>query len=247
MKGHRPATKLLVGLLFISLSLSSYAAQFTGTTAGIFINPQAPCVGGIICDGLGTDTVTWGSPATTLGPSGVTFTPASFDVDAGIPFKLGTVTLLNRELSLDTYPDFFDLRITSFITNQNATSSRTLKMHQVTTTNIGDPRSDADWISFSPDLAAYAFFVLEDEAEGVELWSTFFLPAAARGSLSASDAALQPILGPIFFGAVLGPNGFIASNPEVPEVSTGVLTSTSLLLLLGLGLRRRSKRVAQLL
>jgi len=238
MSHDRLSVCLVIGALL--LTANSYAAQYTGFSEGTFDNPRAACVGTITCQGLGTSSITWGTAASDTGSSGVIFNPLPFDVDAGVRFKFGTVTLLNRPIVADSAPDHFDLTINLVITNQNATSTRVLDMLQVSTPNTGDPIADSDWISFYPDLAEKSFFVEEDLSETVELWTSFVPAMNDAVGLKALAVQLQPAIGPVSFGAVLGPNGFVGDNP-IPEASTGLLTSGSLVLL-ALGSRLRSRR-----
>ena len=155
-----------------------HAGMFTGSTSGVFDNPLPACIAPIVCAGLGTASVSWGEPVT--GSSSVTFTGVSFDVNAGVPLTVGRVTLENREILTGTFPDSFDLTITAVIANLGINVSRKVNMPQVSTPNLGvDPRADADWIAFVPDIAKNSFFVLEDSSDTVELIAQF-LPGPIR-------------------------------------------------------------------
>jgi hypothetical protein len=213
------------------------AAQYVGFTTASFGNPTPPCDLPVTCTGLGTSAITWGEPASDQGASGVVFTPANFDVEAGVLFTLGTLTLENRPLIGGTFPDYFSLVITYHLSDQ--VSRQSLRMLQVSTPNVGDRVRDADWISLSPDLAEMAFFVFEDESESVRLLTAFEPALGARGLL-ASALPPQARLQPIQFGDVLGPNGFVGPIP-VPEPGTWLLMSGSLSLLALRMVRIRSR------
>ncbi len=236
---YRLFRSALSAALFL-LAGALQAGQFIGTTSGVFYNPQPPCVPPILCSGVNTATVSWGSPMT--GTSSATFAPASFDVDPGVTFTVGYATLSNRTIVLNTSPDYFTLTITASIDNIGSSAvdvSRTVTMQQVSTQNTNDPIASEDWITFIPDIAAKSFFVLEDSSETVEL-KAVLLPGPQISSflLDAVEPSLRLEL--VGFGNVLGPNGFVADTPT-PEPGSLLVAAGALLLGL-VRLKRRSGR-----
>jgi hypothetical protein len=212
--------------LLIWFAAGLNAATYMGTSSGIFDSPQPDCIAPVVCSGLGTGTISWGTGDTQPEGSILTFTPQMFDVDVGDTFVIGTLTLANRPVVSGSAPTSFRLQLGA------AGFTKDVTMVQVGTANVGTPEENADYLYFLddvfPDVSATSFFVLEESTASVELRA-----AIAGGILPfglSAQAQLAPELRLEFrgFGEVSG-EGFLAPNPSVPEPGTLLVVAAGLL------------------
>jgi hypothetical protein len=132
-------TAAVAGLL---LAANAQAGSFQGTTSGIFLNPTGPGVPDHVT-GVGTDTFTWGSTAS----SSLHFAGTSFDTDPGVVFGLGDLTYANATSAIGTGAESVDLAVTlTFSVPSIPGEDFTYTFNLVNTVNNNDADASADII-----------------------------------------------------------------------------------------------------
>lgn len=143
-------------LLFASLlatSLTANAAFFEGSTSGVFVNPQGPS--GMVTSGVGTNSFSWGDPATThcwgcTSPSSLTFHGLNFAANVDDTFALGVMKFYNGTIWAGTEATSVDFSLTfNFTSPNNFVESFTYDFALDNTPNTGDPNDDADSVKLT--------------------------------------------------------------------------------------------------
>jgi hypothetical protein len=179
-----------------------------GTDTGIFVNASP----GATTTGLNTSTFKWGTGSD---PSSLTFTPAPFDGNPGISFKVGTITYHNGT-TFGGEATSVDLRNSFNLTNvpeKNFIFTTTISIN--TTENTTDPVASADQVRFANN--GPQFNVQEGNTASADLFMTLStgltLPAGSGfdSAFSASPFDPSPNFNVTSVGlANASPGGFVA-------------------------------------
>ncbi len=159
--------------LFFNRFATSDAPIDGSTTEAIFINPEPVCVDPVVCTGIDTNSITWGSPASGSAPGSLSVAGTNFSTTFDLPFVIGTLSYFNgstflgteltgADLSLELTVDIPDLGIDDLVLNslRGVTINNTL--------NTSDPIASADFVTIAPPPGLSSgfgnnFHVLEGE------------------------------------------------------------------------------------
>ena len=195
-----------------------------GTSGGEFINSTPTCPPAT-CNGLGTNSIFFGTPDPGNTPNGLAFTGRGFSVPVGVPFVLGLLQFQNS--STTNAIDAVDLRLhtTALDGNPIFTQTVTENLTLAQTFNTGNPEADADFIYLTRHPEFGSFRVFEGQVSSVEMLG-IFTPLNVAGFGQSFN------LGFAGFGDVGDPNvAFInpsVTSTGVPEASTGLLLTSGM-------------------
>ncbi len=144
-------------LVFIS---PVQAATVTGSSSGVFTNPEGPP--GMVVYGAGTSNFSWGTgygtPASALNFGGNFFT-----AETGELFSFGTLSYYNGSTVVGTEANRVDLSIQfSLIAPTGVTENVTYDLGLINTPNTGNPNASADYVNWA-NMNSSSYF----EANGV--------------------------------------------------------------------------------
>lgn len=146
------ATTTLVGFASLSLTSSVQAAPpFIGSSTGTWGTPT-PSDSSIVFTGVGTNTFTWGDASGFgTGPNSLSFAGNPFSTNVETPFQVGNLTYFNGTTAIGTTPNSVPLNVLlSFTDPSGLNQDFNFDFNLVSTTNIGDPEADADFV-FPPN------------------------------------------------------------------------------------------------
>jgi hypothetical protein len=201
------------------------AADFDGTSTGIFNNPVGGS--GMVTSGVGTSTFTWGTPFGTINPSSLSFTGTAFSGFYETEFSFGTLDYYNGTIAGGSGADAVDLVATlAFTTPSGVTQNFTFTFQLINTPNTSDPEESADYVYLDQLFDPSASFTVG----GVTYYLQFTRFAVASGGgfttvhsfhvFEDDDATAQ-----IF--------GKLTATPQTPIPGTALLLGSGLLGLTG--------------
>jgi len=182
----------------VLLVTSNANGNLTGTiSGGTFSVPSPPCVGTVVCAGVGTNTFSWGDTSSTL-----TFTPGSADpitaaafipgsafnnVPLGVQFVMGRLSFSNSATTIGTEVSGVTLTLLTGTVVGNAGENSAIYSNQLVpvllgienTPNTADPLASADIVTILANLSCtpcdgnVRFNVLEGESTSVLLLGRF--------------------------------------------------------------------------
>jgi hypothetical protein len=194
------------------------ADPIQGTGSAVFVNPQPTCPPAV-CTGIGTESITWGSPGSDAGDqsSSLSFHGRAFTTPgSGVYeiFVIGDMDYFNGNIKGGTGIDSVDFCVEADITTpapQKVSACRTITI--VNTPNTSDdPRKNADSVTME---TVVDFFVYEGESANATIEARF-LGSPARATRSDEQVALE--LEIVGFGEVTGGSGFLKTSVYVPLI-----------------------------
>jgi len=232
-------TALLAAASSALLPANAAAQLGTGTVSASFNSPTPACITTTeynllppgtrvpVCDGMGTDAISWGDPGTIgIGQSAFSFARREFiDVPLGQKFVLGTLTYFNGTIFVGTEISEVFLNIQTFSSQSAFNQMLSLPLSIVQTVNQGiSPLADADFLFFSNALQFGSFRVLEGNFATVEILGSF-------NSLNNEG-----------FGQIIAGEGFLSPSVGIiPEPGTLGLCAFGVVTLLGVSRRRTAR------
>ena len=149
-------------LLGVSAGIFPVSLAVEGSSAGTFVNPQGPA--GMITDGVGTSTFTWGVPFNSTSVSSkLEFAASSFAAITEEEFSLGTLTFTNGTIVGSSDADTVDLKIdVTFSSPDTISQSFVYNLQLIDTPNISgtSQEAQADMVKLS-SYNARAVIVLD--------------------------------------------------------------------------------------
>ncbi len=148
----------------------------TVTSSGIWIDPVTTSTS--VVTGVGTSTVTWGTPASGSFSSQLTFRSLTNQVRVEQEFRLGTLELRNGAILLDTEISGINLNLTVGVNSQPLNLIQSFDIENTLNSDTGTPSQNADYIrmgipasgTITIDSQQYSLtilgFLLVDSAEG---------------------------------------------------------------------------------
>jgi len=175
----------IFALALFVVSLTGHAAPVigSGSLSGSFVNASPACVPTAaavqpqpICDGLGTDLISWGDPGNFgVGQSSFSFAPRPFtNLAQGEVFVMGLLTFYNGTIFIGSEINSVELEVTSTSTTLAFNQVLNLPLQIVQTRNLNiDPVADADFLFFQNASQFGSFRVLEGQFATVEMLGRF--------------------------------------------------------------------------
>jgi hypothetical protein len=227
----------VVALLFATVNAS---ANFIGTASGVFTSTNPVCGGATICSGVGTNSITYGTPLQGSFASAETFTGAHINA-LSQAVSIGDLAFANGATISGTEIQNFSLTI-NFTADAGSPSVDPLVLgfRVFSTPNVGTPQQNADRITLltindltilqtqqflqGNGVANNSFNVLEGLSTPVQILAHFSSPTFAG------------------FGVIADPQAGFLSQASVPEPSTPGLIAIGLAGLFLFGSGKVSKR-----
>ena len=243
-------------VLAAAATLASSAQADPITISGTFIATSAACgTGTVVCSGVGTSQVSWGTPvAPTVRQSSLRFTPSTtLDASGIMPgdvITLGTLRFVNGTAELGTWINSATLEIDTGV----FADPLRFVINTVNTLCVGDEHPDvcADYIHFRDSDVFGSFRVREGFHGTVEVKGLVgSLSLYGFGQVVGFGAAdpmtmTEEELGPSFDPSVLPPDlqaAFLDPSVYHPTANPApVPEPTTLLPLIGLGLAAARRR-----
>lgn len=245
----RPAGLLAGATVVVALATGAPPAQAGAIPlTGAFIATGPTCgTGAVVCDGVGTSTVSWGDPVpgTTL-QSSLTFTPSTVldatEIRPGNVITLGTLRLVNGTAALGSWIHSATLEIDM----KGFTPNLTFVVNTINTLCVGGEPNDvcADYIHFRDSEVFGSFGVWEGfhgtvEVKGLvgSLSLAGFGDVVGVGVANQVTGEIGPSIDPNLLPPDLQPAFRYPSTqpPTVPEPVT--------VLLLGVGVAAVGRRI----
>lgn len=217
------ATCLFAVVCALLSAPASAVTVFEGAFSNIEPDGSNPDVSGV-----GTDTLTWGTPVNSTGPSSISYQAYNVAEDlifSGQPFRMGRMTFRNGMIELGTGISSALLFIDPFFSDDDFISSLDsfpLRMITESTPNVGTPEQNADYLFFSSfvddPLVPEFFNVLEGATASADILATLeFLNPLRDGSPALPEFRLN-VLG---FANVSG-DGYL-THAAIPEPNAALL------------------------
>jgi hypothetical protein len=148
-KGMRRTWSFLGMGMVLSLMLLSWcapvcAANFEGTSSGIFVNPTPDSA---VVGGVGTNSFTWGTADPSV--NSLQFDGTQFSGFFGTQFKFGTLTYYNGTITSGS--EAYTVNLTtklSFTAPALSPQNFTFTFQIISTDNNGTPNQNADYVKF---------------------------------------------------------------------------------------------------
>ena len=171
-------------------SMSAFAADITGSSTGVFINPLPTSA---VVSGVGTSTFNFGTAFDNVGFGSLSFAASSFSSDFNSPFKLGQLTYFNGTTVSGTEASSVDLSIgLSFSAPPIPTSFSNFNLSLINTPNVGTPADAADFLFFN-GAQSLAPFLINGIAYNVTI--TGFGNVVGDGFLTSNSSQLHVVEG----------------------------------------------------
>lgn len=150
----------MVMVLTFCIASAVQAADFSGTTSGIFDSAVGPVT--MVTTGQGANYLTWGDPdGFGTGPSALTFTGMAFSGIYETEFKFSAIDYFNGTIVSGTGADAVDLLATlTFIDPSGVIQDFNVTFQLINTPNTGAPMDQADTVLLSNAYDPTAFFTV---------------------------------------------------------------------------------------
>ena len=138
-------------------SMSAFAADVTGSSTGVFINPKPATA---VVSGVGTSTFNFGTAFDSVGFGSLKFDSAAFSSDFNTPFKLGKLTYFNGTIVSGSEANSVDLSVgLGFTAPPIPTTFSNFNLSLINTPNTGTADQNADYLFFNGAQSLAPFLI----------------------------------------------------------------------------------------